>query len=169
MTGESVEKAPTMDRALSKTQLEEELWVTVKNGKVKDLQQFFEEQKGHPHLQRVLNDPYEDFDEDGGHILIYCVKEGRDKGPYFGGKDFGACLTVLVQNGVDTNITDMGLKTALSWTVTLKYPNYVSKLLKLGADVCIFDQDGYSPFHLAIELGYKDMCACMIEASPQVS
>lgn len=169
MSGEDdVKAAPSKADALSKPQLEEALWTNVKNGKAKELQQFFVEQKEHPNLADVIKTPYEDYDEDGGHVLIYCVKEGRDKGSVFGGKDYGSCITILVENGVDINFTDKGLKSALSWAVTSKYPNYVSKLMKLGADPNVLDQDGYSPFHLAIQLGYKDICSSIIEASPQV-
>lgn len=162
-------KLPAKGDTLSKPQLEEALWMAVKAGKVKELQQFFVEQKDHPHLRAVLNSPYEEYDEDGGHVLCYCVKEGRDKGSTFGGKDYGSCIEVLVENGVDINFTDKAHKTALSWAVTLRYSNYVSRLLKLVPDASIQDQNGMSPFHIAVQRGHRDMAACILDHCPQVS
>jgi ankyrin repeat protein len=150
-------------------QLENKLWKAVQEGKLKNLHTFINDYKEHDKFVQVLNDNDPEYEEDGGHVVIYCTKEGRDKGPTFSGKDFGACISLLVENGADINKKDMAQKTALSWAVTLKCPNYVTKLLKLGADVTMYDQDGNSPLHIAIYKGYKDIVNIILDFNPKVS
>lgn len=149
-------------------QLENKLWKAVRDGKVKNLQKFIDDYKDHDKFQHVLNNNDPDYDEDGGHVVIYCVKEGREKGSTFGGRDHGACMSLLVKNGADVNRTDMAHKTALSWAVTFKYNSYASRLLHLGADVSIYDQDGNSPLHIAVYRGYKDIVASFLDSDPKV-
>ncbi|XP_045163885.2 ankycorbin-like isoform X5 [Mercenaria mercenaria] len=161
-------KSPRKTEA-SIPQLEDKLWKAVQAGKVKNLQIFIDDYKEHDKFNQVLNGNDPEYDEDGGHVVIYCTKEGRDKGPSFGGRDYGSCLSLLVESGADVNKTDMAQKTALSWAVSLKYPNFTSRLLKLGADVSIYDQDGNSPLHIAIYRGYKDIVASILEVNPKVA
>lgn len=150
-------------------QLEDKLWKAVQEGKIKNLQNFINDYKVHDKFVYVLNDNDPEYEEDGGHVVIYCTKEGRDKGSTFSGKDFGGCISLLVENGADVDKVDMARKTALSWAVTLKYPNYVSRLLKLGADLSIYDQDGNSPLHIAIYKGFKDIVNIILDFNPKVS
>lgn len=167
--GDVAESKTPKKLEVSVTQLEDKLWKAVTNGKVKYLQQFFDDYKHHDKLEQVLNDNDPEYDEDGGHVVIYCTKEGRDKGSSFGGRDHGACLSLLVRSGADINNTDKAHRTALSWAVSLRYQNYVSRLLQLGANLAIFDQDGQSPLHIAIYRGYRDIVASILDFDQEVS
>lgn len=167
--GDVVEIKTPNKLEVSVTQLEDKLWKAVTDGKVKSLQQFFDDYKDHDKLEQVLNDNDPEYDEDGGHVVIYCTKEGRDKGSSFGGRDHGACLSLLVRSGADINKTDMAHMTALSWAVSLRYQHYVSRLLQLGAKLAIYDQDGQSPLHIAIYRGYKEIVASILEFDHKVS
>lgn len=150
------------------TQLEDRLWKIVTDGKIKNLQAYVEEFKTHAKFKKALNSEEYEYDEDGGNAVVYCVKVGRDKGSSFGGKDHGACITTLVENGTDIDHVDKANRTALSWAVYLRYHNYVNRLLKLGADVSITDQDGCNPFHIAVQSGSKDIVNCIIDHDKKV-
>ena len=135
-------------------QLVESIWKIVTHGKVKELRNFFEKNEGHSKFNVDCRN--EDYDEDGGNVVIQCVKEGRDRGAAFG-RDHFACLGVLVENGADLNFQDKAKRTALSWAVKRKYSVTVTKLLELGAKSDVFDQDEQTPFHIAVQHGYRDM------------
>ncbi|XP_052767081.1 ankycorbin-like isoform X3 [Mya arenaria] len=160
---------PQKRTELSGPQLQNALWRAVVTGRPRELLKFFQEQKGHPRLPEIINVTEDDYDEDGGNVLIYCVREGRDKGSVFGGKDYGQCISTLVEHGVDIDFKDKGGKTALSWAVTLKYTNYVGRLLKLGADIALVDQDGLSPFHIAVHKGLKEIASAMLDKDPEIA
>jgi len=154
---------------LSGPQLQNALWRAVTAARPRELQTFLQEHRNHPRYNNVIDEPDEELDEDGGHVLIYSVKQGRDKGSTFGGKDFAQCITVLVEGGVDINYVDKAGKTALSWAVTLRCVNYITRLLKLGADLTKQDQDGLSPFHLCVQRGLKDIAIVMMDSNPKVT
>ncbi|KAL4238675.1 Ankyrin repeat [Mactra antiquata] len=150
------------------TQLEDKLWKIVTEGKVKNLLAYINEFKTHTKFKTALNSVDPEYDEDGANIVSYCVKVGRDKGSSFTGKDHGSCLAILVENGANINHKDKANRTPLSWAVYLRYHNYVNKLLKLGADVTIPDQDGYNPFHLAVQSGSKDIVTAIIDNDKKI-
>ncbi|KAH3851293.1 hypothetical protein DPMN_093773, partial [Dreissena polymorpha] len=153
----------------SAPQLENAFWRCVSAAKPRELETFLSEHRNHPKYAKVINQTCEEYDEDGGNALVYCIKEGRDKGATFGGKDFGACIDVLADNGVNVNSVDKHLKTPLSWAVTIKCPRYALKLMNKGADMKIVDHDEYNPFQLAIQRRQKDTVTAMLEADPKIS
>lgn len=58
--------------------------MVVEMGKDKELWRFFFKNE---ERDIFLNRDNEEFDEDGGYILIFCVKEGCSRGNLFG-RDF---------------------------------------------------------------------------------
>lgn len=134
-------------------QLEDSIWKIVTHGKAKELQKFFQQHEGHSKFN--IDCANQEYDEDGGNVVIQCVKEGRDRSSF--GRDHFTCLKILVENGADLNFQDKAKRTALSWAVYLKYPVTVTKLVELGAKIDVFDQDELTPFHVAVQHGYRDM------------
>ena len=129
------------------------IWKIVTHGKIKELQKFFQLHEGHSKFN--IDCRNEEYDEDGGNVVIQCVKVSRDRTLF--GKDHFGCLKLLVENGADLNFQDKAKRTALIWAVYLKYPVTVTKLVELGAKIDVFDQDDQTPFHVAVHHGYKDM------------
>lgn len=135
-------------------ELMENMWTAVETGKDKELRKFFSknEERDIP-----LNRDNEEFDEDGGHILIFCVKEGCSRGNSFG-RDFVQCFRILLNNdNLDIDVQDKSERTALHWAVLGKNTQFTSLLMKAGADPTIHDHDGLSPFHIAVQKGYKEL------------
>nr|XP_034325555.1 titin homolog isoform X16 [Crassostrea gigas] len=135
-------------------ELMENMWTAVETGKDKELRKFFSknEERDIP-----LNRDNEEFDEDGGHILIFCVKEGCSRGNSFG-RDFVQCVRILLNNdNLDIDVQDKSERTALHWAVLGKNTQFTSLLMKAGADPTIHDHDGLSPFHIAVQKGYKEL------------
>ena len=151
-------------------QLEESLWRIVTDGRIKDLREYVENYSGHVKFKDILNSLNEEYDDDGANIVIQCVKEGRDKGNGKGAtKDHYACLELICESGANVNGCDKAKNTALSWAVMLRYNNYVSKLLNLGAKWDQTDQNGASPWHLTLHRAQKDLILIFIDFNPQVS
>ena len=134
-------------------QLVESIWKIVTHGKAKELQKFFQQHEGHSKFN--IDCKNDEYDEDGGNVLIQCVKLGRDRTSF--GRDHFSCLKILVENGADLNFQDKAKRTALCWAVYLKYSVTVTKLVELGAKIDVFDQDDQTPFHVAVQRGYKEM------------
>ncbi|KAK3093037.1 hypothetical protein FSP39_010347 [Pinctada imbricata] len=129
------------------------IWRTISEGKNKDVQKIFEafEDRNIP-----IHDINEDFDPDGGHLLIFCVKNGCVKGNG-SGRDFIQCARILIEKGIDLDIQDKAERTALHWSVFYRNTAFVSLLVNAGADVDIFDHDGHTPFIAAVMAGHCDI------------
>ncbi|XP_078316219.1 uncharacterized protein LOC111129666 isoform X11 [Crassostrea virginica] len=135
-------------------ELMEKMWSAVETGKDKELRKFFNQNE---ERDIPVNRDNEEFDEDGGHVLIFCVKEGCSRGNSFG-RDFVQCVRILLTNeDLDINVQDKSERTALHWAVLGKNVNFCTLLMNAGADPTIEDHDGLSPFHIAIQKGYKDI------------
>ncbi|XP_021361278.1 trichohyalin-like isoform X4 [Mizuhopecten yessoensis] len=138
---------------ISQQALKDRLWTIVTEGKFKDLKKFF-------HIFRKndvpLDDFNDDFDEDGGNVLMQCVKEGCDRGNSFG-RDYIKCIRLLIEKGTSTDDQDKAGRTPLHWAVFSKNVNFVNELIESGADPTIRDQDGMDPFHLSIIIGAKEI------------
>lgn len=134
--------------------LKERVWTLVTEGKYNELEKFF-------HIYRKLDirlDEYnEDFDEDGGNVLVQCVKEGCDRRGSSKGKDYIKCCRLLVEKGASIDDQDKAGRTPLHWAVFGKSVHFVNELIDGGADASIRDQDGMDPFHLSIIIGAKDV------------
>ncbi|XP_069117385.1 inversin-like isoform X4 [Argopecten irradians] len=134
--------------------LKDRLWTLVTDGKFNDLKKFF-------HIFRKLDIPLDEdndeFDEDGGNVLMQCVKEGCDRGPTSFGRDYIKCCRLLVEKGASIDDQDKAGRTPLHWAVFSKNVSFVNELLESGADPSIRDQDGMDPFHLSIIIGAKEI------------
>ncbi|XP_060077666.1 uncharacterized protein LOC132557186 [Ylistrum balloti] len=134
--------------------LKDRLWTLVTEGKFNDLKKFF-------HIFRKLDIPLDedndDFDDDGGNVLMQCVKEGCDRGPSSFGRDYIRCCRMLVEKGASLDDQDKAGRTPLHWAVFSKNVSFVNELLESGADPSIRDQDGMDPFHLSIIMGAKEI------------
>jgi ankyrin repeat protein len=142
--------------------LHERFWKLVADGKLADLTKFLVANHENPDLKvnaQVL-------DEDGANILIYCVKEGCDRGPA-SGRDHVGCSELLVKYGVTLDHPDKTGRTALNWAVLNRNVPLVNKLTEMGADPQICDQDGKSPFHIAVHLGAKDCVNILAKDRPK--
>ncbi|XP_048733464.1 titin homolog isoform X3 [Ostrea edulis] len=138
----------------SMSELMEKMWTAVETGKDKELRKFFSQ---HGDRDIPVNRDNEEFDEDGGHILIFCVKEGCSRGNSFG-RDFVQCVRILLNSDkLDIDVQDKSERTALHWAVLGKNANFCSLLKNAGADPTIEDHDGLSPFHIAVQKQYKDI------------
>lgn len=138
----------------SMSELMEKMWTAVETGKDKELRKFFSQ---HGDRDIPVNRDNEEFDEDGGHILIFCVKEGCSRGNSFG-RDFVQCVRILLNSDkLDIDVQDKSERTALHWAVLGKNANFSSLLKNAGADPTIEDHDGLSPFHIAVQKQYKDI------------
>ncbi|XP_033734399.1 uncharacterized protein LOC117323345 isoform X4 [Pecten maximus] len=149
---EEDDKDPTP--VVSPQALKDRLWTLVTEGKFNDLKKFF-------HIFRKVDIPLDedndDFDEDGGNVLMQCVKEGCDRGPTSFGRDYIRCCRLLVEKGASTDDQDKAGRTPLHWAVFSKNISFVNELLESGADPSIRDQDGMDPFHLSIIIGAKEI------------
>lgn len=144
--------------------LKDKLWKIVDEGKPSELKAFFSTyEKGQTEIP--INEVDLDYDEDGGHVLMYCVKEGCDRAPSKG-RDHVECARILVDKGAVVNQQDKAERTPLNWAVLHKHTSFVSTLMQLGADPTLCDHDGISPFHLAIQLGSKD-CVQMLSSDQE--
>ena len=144
-------------------ELGETLWAAVSEGKIKVLDKFIAENTNDKSFNAIINYKCDLYDEDGGNIITHCVKRGRDKG-----RDFMALIEILVQNGARINDQDKAKRTPLFWACQLRYINTVSKLLKLGADPYIEDQDGNNSFHISVQLGHRDITSMLLDLDPKV-
>lgn len=136
------------------SKLREELWNICGEGKLTRLQHFFKEHQKEDY-ESFLNEENEDFEEDGAHVLMFCVKEGCDHAPTKD-RNYPGCIRLLNEKGAKIDQKDKAKRTSLHWSVFYKNVQIVKELLDLKADVNEYDQDNVSPYHLSILLGFKE-------------
>ncbi|KAL3873335.1 hypothetical protein ACJMK2_036467 [Sinanodonta woodiana] len=144
--------------------LEKAVWHITKEHKPKKLESLFSENKDKTFNINALD---EDLDEDGGNVLIYCIKEGGRIGKKTISKECIACCSLLLENGAGVNHKDHFGRTALFWSVGFKCSQLVELLMKFKADPTVEDQDGKNALEVAIQLGAKECVQAILENEPQ--
>ena len=151
---EEEEAKEDLPPVLPMAEIVDDMWNYVAEGKDKELQKLFDD-----HIERdiPINECNEEFDEDGGHVLLFCVKIGCVRGNGFG-RDYIQCARILLERKIDLDVQDKMERTALHWSVIKRNTSFASLLVSAGADVVdITDHDGDTPFLMAVKAGYCDI------------
>ncbi|KAL5009293.1 hypothetical protein ScPMuIL_014874 [Solemya velum] len=144
----------------------ERLWSLVNDGKSGPLRKFLAENIDKSTLD--FKHVRDDLSGDGENVVIQCVKKLGGSKPSGFGHDHVACIRCLEEHGVDLGYRDRAGRTALHWAVSNKNVLLVKGLLQLKVDKTIFDDDGLTPFHIAVQVGSKECVDILAEHDDKI-
>lgn len=142
------------------------LWSLVNDGKSGPLRKFLDENIDKHTID--FKHVRDDLEGDGENVVIQCVKKLGAGKPWGFGHDHVACIRCLGEYGVDLGYRDRSGRTALHWVVSNKNIPLVRGLLHLKVDKTIFDDDGLTPFHIAVQVGSKECVDILAENDDEV-